>query len=69
MEGTDGKPENRYGFVFDERVTPEVLAEEELDYLGEIFQNKIDDYTFLAYEKIQLPETVIIWTEYYVMMI
>ena len=52
MEGTDGKTENRYGFVFDERVTPEVLAEEELDYLGEIFQNKIDDYTFLAYEKV-----------------
>ena len=52
MEGTDGKPENRYGFVFDERVTPEVLAEEERDYLGEIFQNKIDDYTFLAYEKV-----------------
>lgn len=52
MEGTDWRPENRYGFVFDERVTPEVLAEEELDYLGEIFHSEIDDYTFLAYEKV-----------------
>ena len=40
MEGTDGKTENRYGFVFDEQVTPKVLAEEELDYLGEIFKIK-----------------------------
>ncbi len=52
MEGTDRRSENRNGFVFDELVTQEVLAEEELDYLGEIFHSEIDDYTFLAYEKV-----------------
>lgn len=52
MEGTDRRAENRNRFVFDERVTQEVLAEEELDYLGEIFHSEIDDYTFLAYEKV-----------------
>ena len=46
--------ENRYEckFVFDERVPPEFLAEEELDYLGEVFQNKTDDYTILADKKL-----------------
>ena len=31
---------------------PEFLAEEELDYLGKVFQNKTDDYTILADEKL-----------------
>jgi len=37
--------------VFNEKVTPDFLKEEKLEYLGEILRDKAEDYTILAYEK------------------
>lgn len=38
-------------YVFNEKVTPDFLKEEKLEYLGEILRDKAEDYTILAYEK------------------
>ena len=37
--------------MFNEKVTPDFLKEEKLEYLGEILRDKAEDYTILAYEK------------------
>ncbi len=42
--------------MFDERVTPEFMATEELDYLKKVFKNKTDDYKILADEKVPAVE-------------